>query len=409
MTELFIAKRYLRSKHKLNFISIISWFSVLGITIGVAALVIVLSVFNGFGSLVQSILINFDPHVRITFTSEKAFNHKNEIENFLQNKKEVLSFAPFAEGRVIVLNRNHFEILTLKGVSQKFSNADWGLSTRIISGRAKLTPHESIPSIILGLPVALKLSVRVGDTVSVLSAARIQQSAFAYSLPQQSKFYVAGIFDINNKQYASGYSYTLLSSAQKVLDIGQMFNGYEIRLTDISLSEELKKELEKFPVAKFYKVNTWYDLHKNLYNVMLMERWAAYLILSLIIAVATFNILSSLTMSVLEKQKDIAVLRSMGLKNSGIKKIFMYQGILIGFLGTIVGILIGLIVCYIQIHYNIYPLDPTKYIIDSLPVQIRWTDVAVISLMSFFLTWLASLYPARRALKLNIIQAIKWE
>ena len=409
MTEFFIAKRYLHSKHKLNFISIISWFSVLGITIGVAALVIVLSVFNGFGSLVKEILINFDPHVRITFTSENALNEKAKIETFLNNEKEVQTFAPFVEGRVIIFKKKHFEIITLKGLSEKFSNADWGLSTRIIAGTADLKERDKIPSIVLGLPIALKLSVRVGDTVSVISADKIQRSAFSYSLPTFQTFRVSGIFDINNKKYAEGYAYTLLQSAQKTLGLVSTFNGYEIRLKNISKSNSVKSKIIKAFGGTSLKVDTWYDMHKNLYNVMLIERWTAYLILSLIIAVATFNILSSLTMSVLEKQKDIAILRSMGLGKNGIKKIFMYQGILIGFLGTIAGTLLGLAVCYIQIHFNIYPLDPTKYIIDSLPVQIRWTDVVVISLMSFVLTWLASLYPARKSLKINIIQAIKWE
>ncbi len=409
MTEFFIAKRYLHSKHKINFISIISWFSAFGITIGVAALVIVLSVFNGFGTIVKDILVNFDPNVRITFTSEKALGKAASIGKYLSSNKEITSFTPFVEGRVVIFNGEHFEIINLKGMSESFSNADWGLSTRIISGSAKLGKRNSHPSIILGLPIALKLGVRTGDKVSVISAAQIQRSAFSYSFPEARQYYVTGIFDINNKEYASGYAYTLLQNAQSTLKTGNIFNGFEIRLKDISKSDKIKDELIKKFGSEFLKVETWYDLHKNLYNVMLMERWAAYFILSLIIAVATFNILSSLTMSAMEKKRDIAVLRSMGLTKKGIKKIFVYQGVLIGFAGTVLGIAIGLLLCYIQIHYNIYPLDASKYIIDSLPVQVRLTDVAVISLMSFLLTYLASLYPAKQSLKTNIIQAIKWE
>ncbi len=409
MTEFFIAKRYLRSKHKINFISIISWFSIIGITIGVAALIIVLSVFNGFGSLVKEVLVNFDPHVRITFTSEKALNHTTELEKFLRSQKEVLSYSPYTEGRVIILNGRQFEIVTLKGISENFLNPAWGLSSCIISGKGEINPETETPSIIIGLPLALKLGVRVGDTLSILSADQIQRNALTYSMPQIRKFRISGIFEINNKEYASGYIYTLLGSAQTTLGKGASFNGYELRLKNIAQSNEVKEAIIKKFGTSFLDVETWYDMHKNLYNVMLMERWAAYLILSLIIAVATFNILSSLTMSVLEKQKDIAILRSIGLSNKGIKKIFLYQGLLIGFAGTIIGTLLGLAVCYIQINFHVYQLDPMKYIISYLPLQIRFSDVILISLMSFLLTTLAAFYPARKALKINIIQAIKWE
>jgi lipoprotein-releasing system permease protein len=142
---------------------------------------------------------------------------------------------------------------------------------------------------------------------------------------------------------------------------------------------------------------------------MLIERWAAYLILALIIAVATFNILGSLTMSVIEKRKDIALLRSMGATNKSILRIFMFEGILIGLLGTVVGMLIGYFICWLQITYNIYPLDPTKYIINSLPINLKWSDFFAVGFASFSLTFLASLYPAKKAVKVSITEAIKWE
>jgi len=142
---------------------------------------------------------------------------------------------------------------------------------------------------------------------------------------------------------------------------------------------------------------------------MQIEKWTAYIILSLIIAIATFNILGSLSMSVIEKKRDIGILRAMGTSEKPILKIFMYEGLLIGIIGTLAGIIIGYFVCYLQIHYNIYPLDPTQYKIDSLPVQIRISDFFFISGVSLLLTFLASLYPAKRAAKVNPIEAIKWE
>ena len=185
----------------------------------------------------------------------------------------------------------------------------------------------------------------------------------------------------------------------------ETLNDRGIPLSSMDLIKN--KILEKFGPDLI--VNSWYDLHKDLYRVMLIERWAAYILLSLIIAVAAFNILSSLTMSVLEKKKDIGVLRSMGTTSGTIKKIFMFEGMLIGVIGTILGLTIGLFICYLQINFNIYPLDASKYVIDTLPVQVKLSDILAVTIMSLLLTFFASKYPANKALKTEIIDAIKWE
>ncbi len=158
-----------------------------------------------------------------------------------------------------------------------------------------------------------------------------------------------------------------------------------------------------------YSLNTWYDFHKDLYSVMQIERWSAYIILSLIIAVASFNIMGSLSMSVIEKKRDIGILRAMGTSEKSILKIFMFEGLLIGIIGTIAGALLGYFICFLQLKYNIYPLDPTQYKINSLPLEIRISDFFFISGASMLLSFLASLYPAKRAAKVNTIEAIKWE
>jgi lipoprotein-releasing system permease protein len=160
---------------------------------------------------------------------------------------------------------------------------------------------------------------------------------------------------------------------------------------------------------KLFEISTWYDFHKELYSVMQIERWVAYILLSLIIAVATFNILGSLSMSVIEKKRDIGILRSMGAKENSILKIFMFEGLMIGLIGTGLGVLLGYLICFLQIQYNIYPLDPTQYKIDSLPLELRVADFFVITGVSIFLSLVASLIPAKRAAKVDALQAIKWE
>lgn len=409
MTELFIANRYLRSKHKINFITIISILSTIGITIGVAALIVVLSVFNGFGNIVTDIMINFDPHIRIDYIGNVSEEEHNYAENILKSQNNIVSFHPYVQSKAILINRNSYEILNLKGIEANTDFENWGVHKTIKTGYFKPDSNSLIPQIILGTPMALRLSVMPGDTIIITSFPDIEKSLLNYSLPVTKKYLLSGIFQTNNKNYDYNYVFTDLLSAKQTLSFGNRISGIEIRLEDIDDSQKLKDLLnDKLDPAKF-SIKTWFDLHKDLYTVMLIERWSAYIILCLIIAVATFNILGSLTMSVIEKKKDIGVLRSMGMPSKSILRIFMFEGILVGTVGTIAGLIIGLFICYLQIEYKFYPLDPSKYILDAIPIQIRLSDIFAITGMSMFLSVIASLYPAARAVKISIIDAIKWE
>lgn len=407
MFEYFVAKRYLRSKRKLNFITIISLLSTAGIAIGVAALIVVLSVFNGFGSLVTSILVSFDPHIRITITDENKAASFDSLSSIIKSIPETDSFYPFVEGKSIILNKQTYEIVNLKGIETSELKNDWGLSTKIISGKFDIEKNSA--NIILGLPLALRLSARVGDTIIVTSAYNIGKTIATLSIPSTRKFVVSGIFESNNRDYDVAYSFTSISDAQILFGLRNQISGLEILLNDFHDSEKVKEILQSKLGSISYSVDSWYDLHKQLYDVMTIERWAAYILLCLIIAVATFNIFASLTMTVIEKKQDIGVLRSMGLNSKSVVKIFMFEGILVGLIGTLSGIVIGLAVCYLQIEFNFYALDPTKYIIDAMPVEIRITDIFAIGIMSMFLAFLASLYPAKRASKTIIIESIKYE
>ncbi|MCX7798629.1 MAG: ABC transporter permease [Melioribacter sp.] len=409
MIELFIAKRYLRAKHKLNLITIISFLSTIGIAIGVAALIIVLSVFNGFSSLVTSILISFDPHIRISIIDDRGFSKINELETLLKKIPELKTFYPYAEGKSILVNKRSYEIITIKGIPISLKDEDWGIATKIISGKFDLRKDKNSEKIILSLPLALRLSARIGDTIYVTSAYNIEKTITSLSFPTTKKFVISGLFETNNRDYDISYGFISLESAQKLFGLKNSFTGYELRLNKIENSVNIKKELQKKISGELFSINTWYDLHKDLYSVMTIERWSAYILLSLIIAVATFNIFASLTMTVLEKKKDIGILRSLGLGKKSILKIFIFEGVLVGVIGTVIGIIIGLLVCYLQIKYNFYPLDPTKYIIDAMPVKIQLSDIIAVGLMSMLLTFLASLYPAKRAVKTIIIDSIKYE
>jgi lipoprotein-releasing system permease protein len=404
--EYFIAKRYMFSKRRMNFITILSIISSLGIMIGVAALIVILSVFNGFGNLVTSILVSFDPHVRITVKNDNYMDYNNELRKILGQDKDIAEYYPFADGKVVLLTEGVHTVVDLKGVEQDTAGT-WGVLNRVIYGE-KLSPDDN-DGILIGLNLAIRLRSLVGDTITAASFNNISQSALTFEMPESKTYVVKGIFETNNKDYDMAYVFTNLSSAQELLSMEGEIHGYEIRLNDISKSDEVKARLEKILNKDDYTIDTWYDLHQDLYTVMQIERWAAYIILSLIIAVATFNVLGSLTMSAIEKKKDVSLLRTMGGKKKSLVKIFMYQGLMIGGAGSIAGAVLGYLICFIQINYKIYPLDPAKYIIDAMPVLMKFSDFLWIMGMSFVLSFLATLYPARRAANSPIIESIKWE
>ncbi len=406
--EKFIAFRYLKSKHKINFITIISALSILGITVGVAALIVVLSVFNGFASIVTDILVSFDPHLKIESNLPEGFNPDNSLEKFLEQNKKVETYSPFVYGKSVIYSKRVIRIINLYGVSEREDQKLTGLNNHIISGSYDLKT-ENFPKAIIGFSLADRLQVSVGDTIIIVSPEGIENYLAGISAPMSQAFVISGIYNSHNVDIDAYNVYVSLPFAQRLLGYGEKIFGYEIRLKKINQTNLVKKEVETNFTNEAYSIKTWFDLHKDLYSVMLIERWSAYIILSLIIAVATFSIFSSLMMTVIEKKRDIGVLKTMGLTEKSILKIFLLEGILIGVIGSILGVVLGLAICFIQVKYKLYSLDPNVYIIDALPVKVQILDIILIVLMAILLSTIAGYFPAKRAAKQNPLEAIRWE
>jgi lipoprotein-releasing system permease protein len=406
--ESFIAKRYLVSKHKINFITIISFISIIGITLGVAALIIVLSVFNGFGTLVTNYLMNLDPHLRVTAITPEGEKNVADLDSIFNKHREIVVYSPYIEGKVLAYNKGITQVVNLEGISEAGINHIYKLDKNIVNGDDEVF-NQKYPKALVGLQLSDKLLVLAHDSLVLISPTNIEQSLAQLTLPLSRKFIISGIFSSKNNEFDAGYIFCSLKDAQYLFGYKNNFMGYDIKLSEIDNSDKVKKVLETEIDLKNYSVNTWYDFHQELYSVMQVERWTAYIILSLIIAVATFNILGSLSMSVIEKRRDIGILRTLGVTEKSVIKIFMFEGILIGIVGTVLGVIIGYLICYLQLKYNIYPLDPSQYKIDSLPIEVRFSDFFYISGASLLLSFLASLYPAKRAAGVNPVSAIKWE
>lgn len=405
--ERSIAIRYLVSKRQVGLVSLISFISVVGVTIGVAALVIVLSVFNGFSGLVTSILVNFDPHIRVELPRQSEAVIYEPLIQYAQGQRELQGLSRFAVGKAVVVSKNLNRVINVKGIEVDKVAEVSGLKERIVLGNLELGGKKR-NTIVLGMTLADRLGVVVGDTVSIVSIAGSEAALLQLGQPLIRRFHVIGIYESNNKDYDSYFAFVGLEAAQSLFNMGSRISGVEMRLRSINQSDAFKSLIgDKFGAQ--FRVLTWYDLHRDLYSVMRIERWMAYIILCLIIGVASFNLLGSLTMSVIEKTRDIGILKSMGAMNKSIVKIFMFEGVLVGVLGSVLGLALGLLLVWLQSQYHLFPLDPTVYIIPAIPVEVHIMDLVVVVITAIALCSLAALYPAKRASNFVPVEAIRWE
>ncbi|HUI11671.1 MAG TPA: ABC transporter permease [Bacteroidota bacterium] len=406
--ERFIAQRYLRSKRQLRFINIIMMVSVTGITVGVAALVIVLSVFNGFNSVVTNVLVGFDPHIRIEAARGKGMPVTDSLLQAIRSDRRIAAAAPFIASKALLLTPHVTRVVLVKGVVDSTIDQVSGVKQRTVLGKFDLRDTPESGGVVLGLALADRLGTMVGSELTIVSPVGVDAMMTQFGEPLSRRCTVTGIYDSNNKDYDAHYAYISLEAARQLFQYGDTYSGIEIRLHDLDQADNVKRSLQA-ALGDRMIVRTWYDLHRDLYSVMLIERWTAYIILCLIVGVATFNVLGSLTMGIIEKRRDIGILKALGATRTSIVRIFMFEGLLVGTIGTVAGALIGVTVCLLQIHYSLFPLDPTVYIIPAIPVELRWTDFVAVVLASMTLSTLASLHPARRAARLLPVEAIRWE
>jgi ABC-type transport system, involved in lipoprotein release, permease component len=405
--KFFIAKRYLISKKEAGFITVISSISIAGITIGVAALIVVLSVFNGFNGLVASILVGFDPHLRIQQTEHTSAKNFEQLLDILRTDKKVSGVGAFVSGKAMIVSRSQSKVVFVRGLEPAGIDKVTGVKQKIVLGKLNFQ-DSTARDMVVGMTLADRLGIVTGDSVLMISPAGSQRALLGFGAPIVRSFRVSGIYESNNKEYDALYGYMSLRSAQQLFQAGSNIHGYEVRFKNIDDAEQMKSRIEN-EFSSAFQVMTWYDLHKDLYSVMRIERWSAYIILCLIIGVATFNLLGSLTMSVIEKTRDIGILKTMGATNQDVVSIFQFEGLLVGLIGTIAGSILGLVVCYLQMHYRLFALDPTVYIIPAIPVEVHPMDFLSVGVAAIGLSYAATLYPAKRAAALLPADAIRWE
>jgi lipoprotein-releasing system permease protein len=295
--------------------------------------------------------------------------------------------------------------VSLKGIDPYEVNNVCDVGSYINKGTESLhTIRQSdgtlgLPRTVLGAILAYNLGVVPGDTVTVISSANIDQMLMVHAMPLTVKAVVSGTYYSKSNEYDVDYMFMSIDAAQYLLGYDNAIQGYEARLNNKDDASSVQKDFNSHINKADYVVSTWYDLHRELFTVMKIERWVAYLLLSLIILIAVFNILASLTMSVIEKKRDIGILRTMGMEQKKIRKIYFYQGLIVGLVGTLAGFALG---------YFIYWLQVT-YVISALPIELRWTDFVAVGLASLGLSLVASFIPAKRAAKVDPLESIRWE
>ncbi len=419
--ELFISLRHLKAKRSQKFISLNTWISVGGVALGVMALIVVIAVMSGFSKDLRDKILGTNSHVVVTNITRTGMEDYEAIIEKVIKAEGVNAAAPFILNQVMLTYGGNAAGVVVRGVDPVREAGVSDLEKNLVQGSLEMLgrPEKSSgksrrDGIILGKELARRLGVQHDDTVSMVApASRVTPMGL---IPKIKLFKVVGFFESGMFEYDSNLAFISIYSAQKFFSMKGKVSGIEIRVEDIEQADQVATEIQHslgFP----YYARDWMQMNKNLFSALRLEKIVMFIILILIILVAAFNIVSTLFMVVMEKNKEIAILKSMGASRSSIMKIFSYQGLIIGIIGTGVGCIGGFtvvpnlneIVGFIETLFGITAFPSDVYYLDKLPSEIQYFDSFLIVVFSIVICFLASLYPAWRASRLDPVEGLRYE
>jgi lipoprotein-releasing system permease protein len=404
--QLFIALRYLRSKKRNKGVSFNTAISIGGVALGVMALLVVLSVMSGFHEDLQRKILGVNAHMVVLDQRGILDNYEKTVET-IKGVRDVVSASPFVLGQVMVSFGSKGQGVYLRGIDPAAEENTTDIAKHLKEGRlSDLDNKDGLPGIILGGELARRLGVFRSDTITVLSPTG--EIGPLGVLPRVKSFKVVGIFEVGMFEYDANLAITGLRPAQEFFKLGNAVTGIEVRIADIYKASEVREITQKTLKYPFH-VRDWMQMNRNLFSALKLEKFAMFIILVLIILVASFNIVSTLIMNVIEKQREIAILKTMGATNSGIMTIFMFQGFIIGLIGTIVGLVCGFALSYVLNTYQIIKLPPDIYYLSHLPVKMKLSDFLSVSGSAIIISFLSTIYPAWQAAKLDPIKPLRYE
>lgn len=415
--EWWIGLTYTRAKKRLGqknpFISFISLISVLGTALGVAALIVVLSVMNGFQHELRTRILGVASHIEIRGVGD-ALSDWHTVAADAARHPQVIAAAPYVQEQALLSNGGNVRGVMLRGVLPGEEDRVADFARHLKGGKlTDLIPGEF--GIVLGSELAYALQAQVGDKVTVIAPEGVVTPVAV--LPRMKQFRVVGIFEVGMYEYDSGLALIHLADAQKLYRLGDRVSGVRLKLDDLFAAPQVARELAARYLQTDAYVYDWTKSHANFFRAVAIEKNMMFLILMLIVAVAAFNIVSTLVMAVTDKQADIAILRTLGASPASIMRIFIVQGALIGLIGLAAGVCGGValalnvktVVPFIEHLLGVQFLAKDVYYITELPSELHWSDVGIITGVSFVLTLLATLYPSWRAAKINPAQALRYE
>jgi lipoprotein-releasing system permease protein len=407
--EYFIGARYLRSRQKQAFISFITFLSVAGVTVGVMALIIVIAVMSGAESYFKTQILGVESHVIVRQHNGPIDNYP-EIIKELEQIPEITSAAPFVYTQVMLRAPGGLSGAILRGLEPSAAgNQVKGYDRKALE--QKLPPQEAdgdevhVPGIILGRELAAKLGVSKGAVVYLISP-RGMMSPIGH-MPTMKRFEVTGVFESGFYEYDASLAYIHIQTAQDLLKIGEAATGIGLRIKDIYAADQVSSQISETLGYPFWTTD-WMQMNRNFFSALKLEKKAMFIILTLIILVAAFNIASTLIMMVMGKTRDIAILKAMGATHRSIRKIFVFNGTVIGAIGTALGTVLGIGGCILLKHYKFIELPGDVYYFTTLPVELEWLDVLIIIAAAMAICFLSTIYPAYKASQLNPVEALRY-
>lgn len=411
--EFFIGLRYLKGKRRNRSISLNTFISIGGVTLGVAALIATLAVMTGFKEDLRDKILGTNSHIVISDRTRDTMKDYRAVLDRVKNIPHVLAATPFIYNQVLLTTGGSVSGVVLRGIDPALEPTVTDVKKNLVQGALsdlgkppEKTPDGQPvpPGIIVGKELAARLGTFLGDAINVVSPTGTPGPLGI--IPKIRKFEVVGIFDSGMYEYDSSLAYISIGTAQDFFNLGDAVTGVEVKVDDIFQADRIAKTIEDalgFP----YWARDWMRLNKNLFSALQLEKMMMFVILILIILVASFNIVGTLTMIVVEKSREIAILKAMGATRREVMRIFMVDGLVIGGIGTIIGIPLGYFVCFLL--HTFYTLPSDVYYISHLPVTIRAVDVTLVSLSAVTISFIATLYPSWQAARLNPSEALRYE